>query len=291
MPKVLKRNAVIVLGLAALFYWAFMFAKHDPTLRAVIPFGEDPYDAVGSFGVIIGMLIALLSFLRAFRPYHEVPSAAQRLYLVRSQEAVVLAIFITLAADAVAMARHPLMWSGAPSRDKLIGLLGFLAIITTAVQFLVRAAQQKLGRLGTARWFAPASVTLLAITILAGYPEHLINHTAAHIFTVLAGAVVLCAPMRLLLNAFVPGALNDDRTGRPATRGKSLTAVQRWATALLAGAMIGAFAFWGEMRESGNTPPLYRLVFVASVYIALGLAGIVIAYAFLGRPLGLGSRS
>jgi hypothetical protein len=37
MPQILKRNAVIVFGLGSLFYWSFMFAKHDPALRNVNP--------------------------------------------------------------------------------------------------------------------------------------------------------------------------------------------------------------------------------------------------------------
>lgn len=290
MPKVLKRNAVIVLGLAALFYWSFMFAKHDPALRNVSPFSDDPYDAVGSFGVIVGMLIALLSFLGAFRPYREAPSMAQRVYLVRSQEAVVLAVFITLAADAVAMARHPSMWIGAASRDRLIALLGVLVIITAAVHLLIRAAQEKLGGFATTRRAVPASVTLLAIFVLAGYPEHLINRTATHLFTVVAGAILLFAPMRLLLNALVPYASDGERMGKLAARGRFLTAGQRWAIALLAGTLIGAFAFLGEMGEGSSVLPWGRVVFVASVYITLGLAGILIAYAFLGEPLGLGPR-
>lgn len=60
-----------------------MFAKRDPVLRDVITFSDDPYNAVGSFGVIVRMLIALLSFLRAFPPYREAPSMAQQVYLVR----------------------------------------------------------------------------------------------------------------------------------------------------------------------------------------------------------------
>jgi hypothetical protein len=32
----------IVFALGSLFYWSFMFAKHDPALRDVIPFGDDP---------------------------------------------------------------------------------------------------------------------------------------------------------------------------------------------------------------------------------------------------------
>src|ERR1700721_1023691 len=53
MQKTLKRNAILVSGLALFFWWAFGFAKHDPALRSIIPFGEDPYDAVSSFGVIL----------------------------------------------------------------------------------------------------------------------------------------------------------------------------------------------------------------------------------------------
>jgi len=86
MPRPLKRNALIVFGLAIILSWSFMFAKHDPRLRAIIRFGDDPYDAVGSFGTIVGMLIALLSLVRAFRPYRkQSPTKAQCVYLVRSQ--------------------------------------------------------------------------------------------------------------------------------------------------------------------------------------------------------------
>jgi hypothetical protein len=291
MPRALRRNAVIVLGLAAFFSWSFMFAKHDPSLRNAIPFGDDPYDAVGSFAVIVGTLIALLSFLRAFWLYREAPSMAQRVYLVRSQEAVVLAVFITLATDAIAMARHPSMWMGAASRNKLIALLGVLLIITAAVQWLIRAAQQKLEGFGTTRWAVPASVTLFAILILAAYPERLIDHTATHLLTVVAADLLLFALMRLLLNALVPYASDGEPMGKQATRGRFPTAGRRWAIALLAGILIGAFCFLGEMSEGSSALPWGRLVFVASVYTALGLAGILIAYAFLGEPLGLGSRS
>src|SRR5438876_1175907 len=101
MPRSQKRNALIIVGLVVLFQWSFMFLKHDPALRDVIPFGVDPYDAVGSFALIIGTLIALLSLVRAFRPYRtHAPSSAQRLYLVRAQMAVVLSILLTRVADA-----------------------------------------------------------------------------------------------------------------------------------------------------------------------------------------------
>jgi hypothetical protein len=291
MPKALKRNAVIVFGLAALFYWSFMLAKHDPALRDIIPFGKDPYDAVGSFGVIVGMLIALVSLVRAFRPYREhPPSTAQRVYLVRSQVAVVLAVLITLAADVVAMARNPVIWIGAASRDWLIALLGGMAVVTVAVQLLIRASQEKLPEGGMKRWIAAAIATLLAILALAHYPEQLINGTATHLLTVVAGAIVLFAPMRPLLNALVPYGADQRRIETTPARSRFSTAAQRWGIVLVVGGLIGAFAFLGEMAEGSGALPMGRLAFVASVFISLGLAGLLIAYAFLGKPLGLGRQ-
>jgi hypothetical protein len=292
MPKALKRNAVIVFGLAVLFYWSFMLAKHDPSLRDIIPFGTDPYDAVGSFGVIAGVLIALLSLLRAFRPYRKhLPSTAQRVYLVRSQVAVVLAVLITLVADLVAMARHPHMWIGAASRDRLVALLGAIAVVTCAVQLLIRASQQKLPEGRMKHWQAAAIATLLAILALAFYPEKLINGTATHLLTVIVGDIVLFAPMRFLLIALVPFEADRARVETTLPRSRFSTAGQRWGIVLVVGCLIGAFVFWGEMSEGSGALPMGRLVFVASVFIGLGLAGLLLAFAFLGEPLGLGQQA
>lgn len=291
MPTVLKRNAVIVFALAALFCWSFMLAKHSPALRDIIPFGDDPYDAVGSYGVIVGILTALLSLFRAFRHYHKAPTKVQQVYLIRSQEAVVLAILITLAADVVAMARHPTTWIGAASRDSLIAVLSGMAILTVSLQVLIRNLQGKFLENGAKGWKRAATVTLLSILTLVLYPEQLINGIATHLLTVLAGAIVLLVPMRALLNALVPYDADEGRIEKAPVHGDRFSyAWQRWAAVLLLGALIGAFAFVGEFTEGSGALALGRLVFVASVFVGLGLAGLVIAYAFLGEPLGLKAR-
>ena len=172
----------------------------SPELRSVIPFGEDPYDAVGSFGTTVGMLVALVSLGRAFRPYHEAPpSTAQRVYLVRSQAAVVLVVLMTLAADTVAMARHPSMWIRTASRNGLMALLGSLAVVAVAVQLLIRASQHELPETGPNRWKRAGIAALLAVLVLVLYPEQLINRTATHLLTVVVGAFTLFAPLQLLL--------------------------------------------------------------------------------------------
>ena len=198
---------------------------------------------------------------------------------------------MTLASDVVAMARHPSMWVGASSRNKLIALVGGMVVVTVVVQFLIRASQEKLPERGAKDWKAAAGATVLAIVVLAAYPEQLIHRTATHLLTVVVGAIVLFAPMRPLLNALVPYRSDQGRMEKLTARGRFSTSGQRWGIAALAGAMVGACAFLGEIGESSVAIPLNRLAFVASVFIGLGLAGFLIAYAFLREPLGLGRGS
>ena len=291
MPTVLKRNAIIVFALAILFWWSFMYAKHSPALREITPFGDDPYDAVGSYGVIIGMLTALLSLLRAFRHSREIPSKMELVYLIRSQETVVLAIFITLAVDVVAMARHPAIWIGAASRGSLIAILGGLAIVTASVQLLICNSQEWFLGKRARGWKRVATVTFLIMLALALYPEQLINLTSTHLLTVFAGAVVLFAPMRTLLNTLVPNGLDTGTDEETSAWSMFSSPWQRWVAVLILGALIGVLAFAGEVSEGSGAPALCRFVFVGSVFVGLGLGGIVIAYAFLGKPLGLQPRT
>lgn len=272
MPPPLKRNAVTTLCLAVLFYLMFMFAKHDPALRPVIPFGDDPYDAVGSFGVIVAMIVAVIALVRALRPYRkEPPSRARRVYLIRSELAVVLAVLITLGADIIALARHPAMWVGAASRNELLMLLGGLAIAAIATLVSILHSRED----ATGGDPKPAIVvTIAAALVLIVYPERLIQAPLTHLLTVVIGAVILFAPMRPILTALVP----YDPTG---TRPRN-----RWLIALIVGIGVGAFAFIGEMGEGGGHVPLRQFVVVATVFVGLAIAGLLVAYAFLGKPLG-----
>lgn len=290
MPMILKRNALIAFGLAALFYWAFMFAKHDLSLRDVIPFGVDPYDAVGSFGCVVGMLVASVSLVRAFRPYRkEPPSVAERIHLVRSQLAVVLTVLGTLVADAIAMARHPLQWINSASRNELIALLGGLAIVAIIVQLLIHASQQNLPKTGSTPWKRVTIAILLPTLILVFFPEQLINNSLLlHLLTVILAAFLLFAPMRLLLPALVPYKLEEAKIAATRARCRFAKGGLWWGTALLLGVVIGAFALLGEMSE--GSLPVGRAMLVASVFIGLGIAGILTACACLGKPLGLEPR-
>ncbi len=292
MPRALKRNAVIVFGLAAVFSWSFMFAKHNPALRTVIPFGDDPYDAVGSFGVIVGVLISLLSLVRAFRPYRNPPSSAQCVYLVRSQHAVVLAVLITVGADVIAMARHPGTWTGTSSRNELIVLLAGLAVVGVGVQRLIQVSQPEAMKSAStaAPWGKASLLAVLAILVLALYPERLTEHLGTHLATVLVGDLVLFAPMPLLLISLVPYRGGTGQIAVADQGRKVLSARRRWGLIVVLGLMIGVWLFLAEVAEPGTRLPPNRLLFVGAVYAGLTIAGLLVAYGLLGGPLGVGAE-
>jgi hypothetical protein len=237
------------------------------------------------------MLAALLSLGRAFRPYRpQGASVENQVYLVRAQTCVVLAVLFTLVSDAVALARQPTMWTAAPQRNELLALLGGMAIVVIAVELFIRRSAEKIVSARTpAGWTRAAIVGLTAVLILAVYPERMIERTATHLLTVVAGALILFVPMRPLLTALVP--YETSSAPREVTAGKRGFAPRhRWGILLMISVVLGVFFFAGEMSEGAGGMPLVRLAFVASVFIGLTTTGLVIAYTFLGIPLGLGRR-
>ena len=67
-----------------------------------------------------------------------------------------------------------------------------------------------------------------------------------------------------------------------------MNAKHRWGIVLLAGALLCAFLALAELNEGGAAVPLGQLLIVSSVFVGLAIAGLLIAYAMLGGPLGLG---
>ena len=138
MSRSLKIYACLTVALAVLFYLFFQISKHQPALAQVNAFANDPYDAIGSFGVQFALFTALLTLLRAFRPYQSRQALdSQALLLVRGAIFSCLSVIITLIADAVAMARHPSVWMGLSAGYVLAALVGGLALFTVLVGWLL----------------------------------------------------------------------------------------------------------------------------------------------------------
>jgi hypothetical protein len=87
MPRSVKVSALLTFGLAILLFPFFDICKHAPALALVNAFAEDPYDAVGSFGIQLAPFLSLLAVLRAFRPYpSEQTPDRQRVLMVRARK-------------------------------------------------------------------------------------------------------------------------------------------------------------------------------------------------------------
>jgi hypothetical protein len=270
MPTRLK-NAALILGMVVVL----VFAKYN--LPSVTPFAQDPCDAVWAFAFTTILLIVVVSVVRVFRPYRNGPApTAQWIFAMRLQQAFALPVFMTLVADVIALARHP-SWISAASRNRLLAWLGILAAVVLSTQLVILAAQRTLPQDASTRWKRVALALAAAILLLLLSPEWPSDNSSqtAHILTVALGALVVFLPTRFLLPVLVPFEPNEEHGGRALFR----STASEWS-ALLVGVLMFAFGFWADIHKWAGTlrymnPPI------------LTIAPFLVAYALLGKPLGL----
>lgn len=283
----LKIGSFLIFVLAVLFYVFFMQAKHDPALSKVNAFADDPYDAVGSFGIQAAAFLAILGLVRAFRSSDRRESSADReRFLLRAQTAAVLSVAVTLAADAVAMLRHPSAWIGVPAGGELLGLLGGMAALTIAIGFWIRrSAARSDPRPGWGVWTRTWIVSLFVVLVLLLYPDHFRRGLMGVLFTAFSGTVVLFVSMWAWTIALVPDEPGLSHSERTASR-RAARKKYAWGLVIVAGILIGLFFVAGEASEGAGIPHS-KLALVISAYVGLETAGVMIGYSLLGKPLGL----
>jgi hypothetical protein len=271
-----------------LFYLFFDFAKHSPTLVPVNPFINDPYDAIGTFGIQAGVVFGMLALLRAFRPYRSgAPSEEQRVLLIRAQVAATLAVVITLVGDVVALVRHPASWLGSAAGYELAALVGSLLILALVVgAFELRSAggielPSDLRRGARAIW-----VSLAAVAALAFYPENLTQNAQIHgaLLTVLVGATLLFVPMWALVTALAPYRVPG---GKRTLLSWLMAYKKQLALVAIIGILVGLLVFAREGMVEGVSRDLTRVARGAMVYMGLEAAGVLIGFVALSRALGL----
>ncbi|HEX7542182.1 MAG TPA: hypothetical protein VF352_08630 [Anaerolineales bacterium] len=205
--KRLRLAALFVFGLSIIFYLFFDFCKHAPALGAANPFAEDPYDAVGSFGIQVAFVSALLTLLRAFRPYpQKEATAGQVLILLRSGAVALLSVTVTLAADAIGLGQAVVTNGGFPTAGPLAALVGGMALVTLVTGWVVsRLARGLVVSPASRPWVRAVIISGLAILILAFYPLAWRNSgIPGGIFTALAGMTLLFVPVWGLATAIFP---------------------------------------------------------------------------------------
>ncbi|HUZ04273.1 MAG TPA: hypothetical protein VMU62_02860 [Acidobacteriaceae bacterium] len=289
MPGKFKISAVAVLIVSILFYLFFDTSKHYPAFSSVNPFAEDPYDAVGSFGIQAALLLALLSCMRAFGPSRASSvSENRKAFLARTQMMAILAIGITLAGDTIAMLRHPSLWTGPDSGHRLAVLLVGIGVLSAVVGCLLyRFTRGITLPVVPNTWNRAAIISIACALILALYPETLRHGLFGALFTVIVGMALLFIPMRELGIALVPyrteAGQHDARWLRWFYSRRYL-----WSLVVIAGILTGLFFALAELRENSGWPHLSRhVLFVALIYASLETVGVLMGCVLLRKPLGL----
>jgi hypothetical protein len=290
MKRRLEIHSLAVLALVIAFDWFFEFTKHDAELKRIIPFGEDPYDAAGSYCLIVSTLLAALCFVRALWSLAMKPASGPRkVFLARTQLAIALGILVTIVTDAVALTRHASQWIAKPAASELLALLAGVAALALVSLVLVLRPAVNIPLTQKAIVRKRAAITIaLSIVAMFLFPDNRVSSLPIHLLAMLLGSLIVAANQAALAIAIIPydGSERQMQSyGRGWDDGWIL-----WPLIALAGAVIGAVALVAEFRESGmGHRTLPKIVML--VYVGAGMSCLLIAFAFLKRPLGLSLRS
>ncbi len=229
--KGIKAATLITCLLAVLFLIFFNTSKHDPALAQANVFIDDPYDAVGSFGIQLALLAALLSLVRILRLYPQAdmqvypqadmqvypqadmqvypqadmqvyPQADMQVYpqgstsssllILRGDAVALLSIAITLIADGIAMLRDLPAWMGSAAGWRLALLAGGLLTLTALAGGMLFGLGQRTRQLsGPRAWGISFAVCLAGFVALALYPQTWRESLTGGILTALVGMLIL----------------------------------------------------------------------------------------------------
>jgi len=160
-----------------------------------------------------------------------------------------------------------------------------MMVLATILGFFIRSSVHEYLQTNSHEWRKAAIISLATIAILALYPEAIIQSSVGELFSLAAGIVLLFAPMSALIVALISNDIKEvDEHIK--TRRFSRSWVQLLVVVFF-GIAIGAFLLLGESREGKGGIPLPARLIVSSIFVGAGTIGLVIAYAFLRKPLGL----
>lgn len=324
MSKRSKLAACFTVGLALLLYFFFDISKHQPVLAQVNAFADDPYDAVGSFGVQFAALAALLSLVRAFRPYQpgqtlDIPET----FFTQGAYATCASATVILGADIIAMVRYPSVWLGFSAGLILALLVGGMVLFTMLVIWLIHRSARKTRSPATRNtWIRTGSISIACILILAFYPASWRQSIHGAIFTAFVGIVIFFGTVWAWSTLTMPApAISfedsiDDLASiyrwlkahagyfriplialEKVRRWPFMNATLRWLNprkhtwngVLLLGILMGIVLALAEMLGEGGPGPreIGRFVMIVGIFVGLEGIGVLLGYALLARPLGL----
>jgi len=132
--------AVAMTSIAYVVLWSMTTQR--PDVRAVVPFGEDPFDLFASIAIILLPLVGGLTVIRILRygPSH-IPAGAIAARIVLGMGICLGLVSLALAAAIVALVRSPMDGPGIPLAVGLVSLLTIAAWISLAHEATGRATR------------------------------------------------------------------------------------------------------------------------------------------------------
>jgi hypothetical protein len=315
-----KFATLIVCLLSMSFLTFFQISKHDPTLSAVNPFIDDLYDAVGSFGIQLAMLSALVAFVRILRPYPDGVTSDHIQLILHGGAVSLLAIAVTLTADGIAMVRHLPAWTGSSAGWLLAACIGALLLFAVPAGWMVIHIGRSVNMPSEHRpWGRALAVCLVGSIVLMTYPEAWRASVPGAIVSALAGMVLLFILTYGLAKLVFPSAVgpcDDVLDGLPALyRWAKVHAhwgggIFRWMEKLAGVSRVRAAADWFNPRKhtwrfvipaalgmgialvlaeaiGEGAPQNSAIPMVLAVFIGLEGAGVLLGYVLFRRFLGI----
>lgn len=319
-----QRITLAAFTLALAFNIFFEVSKHLPALQKVGVFIQDPYDAVGSFGIQLAFLASLFSMVRILRPYPNGIKLENLSLILRGDMLSLLSIGVTLTADLIAVMRLRYRWVGSPSGWELVGFTVALGIMTGLAGWQVLNLSKAYGLPG-GRGLRPRSllVYLAGFALLAFYPETWRWTIPMALIAALLGSLLLFAwsaetiglvylqppePAEDFLDDLAavyqwvrahagPGALLFPKAEASIQRAIAVAWVGRlaawlnprryaWRFGFVAALGMGILLALSELMDHG----LYQLRFIFAVFaifITIEGTGVIVGYALFRKYLGI----
>ncbi len=305
---------------ALVFVAFFNAAKHNPFLASVAVFTEDPYDAVGSFGIQLAIFSTLLTLVRILRPYPQGITVNRLVVILRGNALTWLAAAVTLGADGIAMLRRIPVWAGSSQGGLLLSFAGGLGLFTLLLGWLVRQSIRSFGLAPAKRPWARAALTILVwICLLAGYPDSWRQTVPGAVLTAIFGMAWFFLLTQAAASVVFPttGEVEEDVlddasaifrwvktkihfagflfawidriVAAPWARsgfGWFNPRTHAWRAGLLVALGMGLALIGVEMVGEG-LPNRNIILMVLAVFIGLEAAGVLLGYSLFRRYLGL----
>jgi hypothetical protein len=247
---------------AILFYLLFQVNKGGP-FRNINPFGEDPYDAVGSFAIQGAILIGILTYARALRLWDDPAQAAKARLILRGNSLVLLVVLITLTADAIAEIVRPFP----PSYWGNVILVELVLMFVLALACAIALA-----------------VVFRRIPTAAPPPDLTPADGIDDLWTLVRVPVARCSA--LLPRRIVEWVKRFDSDRLFARVAWLNPRTHPWRFACALGLLVGAGLVLAQLQE-GLPPSLMIGLLVTGVFISAEFAATLLGYALLGGYLGL----